>query len=296
MIRLEETKRNRMRKITFRLLISAMVAIVATSCYDDFEQDNPFSAVYFPFQKPIRTVQLDDPNFKIGVTLGGKRTNDDNEIVGVTLAPELLEDPDKEVLPESHYTLDFPASESTITIPKGSFIGTASVSLTEAFLNDPLSVTDHYVLPLRIVKFSTDSVLEGKDFTLTAVKYINKFQGSYYRIGTDLPTVGDPFTYSQPDLERNIIGDLNTTGRDKVKYSNLGITAAASELTVNADNSVTFTLMDTTAQSVSSTGSTYDPDTRKFNLRYDYVDTLDVSHSVSEELIYIGTILKLEEW
>jgi len=96
-----------------------------------------------------------------------------------------------------------------ITIPSGKFDGKIRVNLTDAFFTDPLSTAVNYVVPLKILPSTQDSVLTGvplpeignaadrrvnadwmpgfepKDYTLFAIKYINKYHGTYLHRGVD---------------------------------------------------------------------------------------------------------------
>src|SRR3546814_12648720 len=70
--------------------------ISGCSPYEDFIEDFDFSVVYFGTQKPLRTiVAYDDMSFKVGVALGGKRTNEVREVIGFEVDPSLLSDPDR---------------------------------------------------------------------------------------------------------------------------------------------------------------------------------------------------------
>ena len=84
--------------------------------------------------------------------------------------------------------------------------GGVEVQLTDAFFNDPRSLENNYVIPLRMLNTtSVDSILSGesqvgsprrgvtsdwatqpKDFIFYAVKYINPWEGFYLRRGEDV--------------------------------------------------------------------------------------------------------------
>jgi hypothetical protein len=105
-------------------------------------------------------------------------------------------------MPASYYSL--PANMK-IMIPQGKMSGGIELQLTDAFFADPLSVTNNYVIPLRMTKVTgADSILKGrsalpnpdrriaanwgtvpKDYILYAVKYINQYHGMYLRRGVD---------------------------------------------------------------------------------------------------------------
>ena len=54
------------------------------------------------------------------------------------------------------------------------------MQLEDAFFDDPLSVTNHYVIPVRMIKATgVDSILSEKNFVLYAVKYVNRYHAEY---------------------------------------------------------------------------------------------------------------------
>ena len=208
-----------------RILYIIALLLVGYGCentendFDDFTEQN----VYFPFQYPIRTISLQEDSrvdnsvdlekaFNIGISLGGVRSNDIDRVVTIALAPELVTGAFFDsgatnsvlLMPSNYYTL----ASTEVIIPKGSFSGTVKVQLTDAFFNDPLSLSVNYVIPLVIVSSNTTGILKGvtatgvtnpdrrlssdweagftpKDFTLFGVKFINKFHGKYLHKGKD---------------------------------------------------------------------------------------------------------------
>lgn len=171
-----------MKILKLKYFFFLAILIFSSSCYDDFEQNFDTSSIYFPFQRPLRTIYAADRTIKVGVVLGGKRENNANELAAFRMAPELL--PDGEMmLPLSHFEMDVTA-DSIITVPSGTFQGSFDLTLTDAFFQDPLSLGDNYVLPLKIVEATSDEVLLGRDFVLLKLKYINQYHGTYYQLGS----------------------------------------------------------------------------------------------------------------
>ena len=79
-------------------------------------------------------------------------------------------------MPESYYRL----LGNQIVIPKGESVGGVEVQLEDDFFDDPLSVTNHYVIPVRMIKATgVDSILSEKNFVLYAVKYVNRYHAEY---------------------------------------------------------------------------------------------------------------------
>lgn len=286
-----------MKKIIYIILLA--VATMATSCYEDFELDNPFTAVYFPFQQPIRTVLNTDPTFEIGVVLGGKRENTTTERVTISYDPSLLDNVDddrKVALPRDYFTMDF-EEDSTLIIAPGNFNGVASVTLNEQFLNDANSLGIDYILPLKITRFSTDSVLVDKFFTLAAVRYVNDFHGLYYQLGSDKAGADEAFIYEQPDLVRNKRYEISSSGPNKVIYANIANNSGVEiELTISG-TSVTAEHIDG-ATAFNLTSGIYDEASKTINLEYTY--TLDdaIEHVVTERLIFTSNAkaFELTEW
>ena len=164
------------------LLICAM-AFSIMACENQINEFPDFgsTAVYFPFQTPVRTLIQgkydlgfnDNDNlgrFEIGVTMTGVYNNSIDRKVHFELAPELIDAAalgvdtvNVELLPASYYTIE---QQSPVTIPAGSIDGRIPVQLNDAFFDDPKSYAEfgevHYVIPLKITNFENlDSLLVG---------------------------------------------------------------------------------------------------------------------------------------
>ena len=145
--------------------------------FDDYD----YTTVYFPFQKPVRTLILGDESvgensidleraFSIGVTMGGVYENEQDRVVTIAYAPELGENiintgtgDTLRLLPESYYDAEFLNTALVdLTIPTGKLSGKTRVQLNDAFFQDPLSSGFNYVIPLRITNAPVDSVLSGQ--------------------------------------------------------------------------------------------------------------------------------------
>ena len=209
--------------IIFALIMSLMACENQEFAVEDYES----TSVFFPYQRPARTLVLgkydlgfnDNDNkgrFEIGVVMSGVFENTKNRKVYFELAPELIDadilgvdSVNVQILPESYYAIE---QESPVTIPVGSVNGRIPVQLTDAFFEDTLSFAGkhqtHYVIPLIITDFEgLDSLLTGvpivdnpikivdadwkpapKDYTLFGIKFMNKYQGIYLRRGEDVMT------------------------------------------------------------------------------------------------------------
>lgn len=297
------------------LLVFVGTLFTLQGCYDDYKQDFDYSATYFARQYPLRTVVIEegkDLTFDVGAVLGGKYSNETNEQIDFsinsdyldeTLFPTLtgLEDVPAGLstlteLPSSHYTI----GSENIIIPSGKFVGSTTITLNEdLFLNDPLAVGKNYVLPFEITNATTDSILDGKHFSLVVIKYINQYEGWYYLKGTDTNTV-DPsktVTYSEEDIVLNEDMLLETISRNEVKVPYAGDPGFVDRgMNFSIANDGTVTISDGTGVTDLSGSGTYDSDTRNFTIEYSYTDGDGALHNVSETLTYRNTELVLDDW
>lgn len=239
--------------------------------FPDFE----FKSVYFPIQRPLRTLSLGEDRvdnsldrelkFDIAVSIGGMYKNTKDWTVDYTVDNSLLVRALRSTgdslfaLPPSYYTLT-PAG--TAVIPSGSFNGLIRVQLTESFLDDPKALTGQYVIPLRITDTSADSVLVGyptapvpdrrvvtdylanmapKDWTLFAIRYYNAYHGVYLQRGRNIRySAGvpvDTVVYSTRDVERNQRVFLKTISKTSATTNFVGkdITATAKPLSMELE-------------------------------------------------------------
>jgi hypothetical protein len=216
----------KMKKLILVLLILAS----ALGCENEpiIYEDYDYSAVYFPYQYPIRTITLGEDIFdntldlqhkcKIMATLSGVYNNKRDVTINFVVADTIPDrfnfvfspqtNPVRAILPmpRNYYTL----ASDQIVIKKGDISGGVEVQLTDAFFNDPLSLQANYVIPLIMTTVTNaDTILKGKplipgtsprrlrlkqwdivskDYVLYAVKYINTWHGFYLRRGKDVVT------------------------------------------------------------------------------------------------------------
>lgn len=256
-----------MRKIT--LLITVLIITGIHSCKNEEWSfaDFDYTTTYFPFQYPVRTLVLGDyfydnendnlHKFKISARVGGMYENHSNWNVQYQLDPSLVQNlitaanlfdgkstassDTLEILPAEYYTL---TPTNQFTVPKGSFIGEIEVQLKEAFFNDPYAAKTRYVIPLRIISSTTDSILLGntylpdpdprvtsdwitvpKNFTIFGIKYVNPYHGKYLHRGvsvitdTTTSTVLETIVYHQRYVENDEIWALQTISMNSVILS-----------------------------------------------------------------------------
>jgi len=244
-----------MKKILIILILAAGL-VTCENAKVEFD-DYLYTAGYFPYQYPVRTIVLGDyiyPNendnnhkFLISVAMGGVYENTQNRLFNVELAPALCNNvkfsasgDTIRLMPQSYYTL----AASQITIPAGKVNAGVEVQLKDAFFADTLSARLWYVIPMRIVSaVNIDSVLQGKttkanpdprvagdwsvtpkNFTMFAVKFINPYHGKYLHRGVSVvkdatSTTIETTTYRARYAEQNEIWSLATTGNNTVTVS-----------------------------------------------------------------------------
>lgn len=236
----------------FPLLL--LIAMISCTNQDWDFPDYKYSTIYFPYQSPVRTLELGDDvlvdnskdnklQFSIGIAIAGMYKNNSDRKVNYVLDPTLVNNlyTDKGdtlvALPQSYYTM---SPVGTVIIPKGEMQGYIDVQLTDAFLNNPRAHTLHYVMPLVITSSETDSILQGKttlekadrriasnwaiipkDYTLFGIKYINPYHGKYMHRGKDIlkdagGLVVDQVVYRTKYIEDNEIWYLQTQSRNQV--------------------------------------------------------------------------------
>jgi len=249
-----------MKKLVF---ISLIVLSMFTSCHNqDWEfPDYKYTTVYFPYQSPIRTLVLGKDIYdntldnahkcKIMATMGGVYENKIDRTLKIVIDNSLCDslkfdsDSGKYVLPmpANYYSL---AEDMQIVIPSGSISGGIEVQLTDAFFADPRSITNSFVIPLRIKSVTNaDSVLSGvalvdnpnrlvpdnwstapKDYVLYCIKYVNPWNGAYLRRGIDVgkgnngnTSLDTTITLHNQYVERDQVVYMKTVSMDEVSLS-----------------------------------------------------------------------------
>jgi hypothetical protein len=174
-------------KIKLVLIFALVISFMACENQENSFPDFGSTSVYFPFQRPIRTLiqgkydlgfnDNDNNNrFEMGVTMTGVYQNSQDRKVHFELDTDLidatslgLDTVNVKVLPASYYTIE---QESPLTIPSGSIKGRIPVQLEDEFFDDPLAFAEegevHYVIPLKI------TAIEGLDSLLTGVPLEDK--------------------------------------------------------------------------------------------------------------------------
>lgn len=203
------------------LFMASAVAFSATSCKNSEVEfpDYDYSAVYFAYQSPVRSIILgedlfdntldNEHKFELYATLSGLYENKNTVSIDIevdnSLCDNLYYDSDATMpvkpLPATYYNL----TSNKIVLDKTLSDGVI-VELTDAFFADADAVNTTYVLPVRMTNVSgADSILMGapkavsnpvsqnaddwdvqpKDYVLYALKYLNKWEANYLRRGED---------------------------------------------------------------------------------------------------------------
>jgi hypothetical protein len=265
-------------KIKLILIFAIAFGFIACENQETIFDDFGSTSVYFPFQRPVRTIIQGDYDlgfndndnlgrFEIGVRMSGVRSNETDRSVSFELAPELI-DPsvlgvtsvNVQVLPESYYTIE---QESPVTIPAGSTDGRILIQLNDAFFDDPLSFGEfeevNYVIPLKITAFEgLDSLLTGvpiidnpikilddnwvttpKDYTLFGIKFINQYSGMHLRRGSDkIVGTSELFTVSTGERETTTIDTTSVYRSEFVVQDELALVSTSGRNKATVTNRV----------------------------------------------------------
>ena len=245
-----------MKKIFIITLLSALVTGLFTSCENgDWEfPDFEYSAVYFAYQSPVRTIVLGEDVFdtsldnaykcQIMATMGGVYSNEKDVEIGIRVDNSIVNDlvfgaSQDEIIPmpSNYYSL----SSEKIVIEKGSILGGVTVQLADAFFNDPNSLVNTYVIPVVMTGvINADTILSGtplvdnprrgvssdwdvqpKDYVLYAVKYINPYDANYLRRGVDVISGGQSGTHNrraQYVEQDEVIDDITTRSLNTIAW------------------------------------------------------------------------------
>jgi hypothetical protein len=309
-------------KTTVNKIIIALVAVSLFGCYEDYVKDFDYAAVYFGTSKPLRTLVTktgeEELVFRVGVGLGGVRENTTGYDVEYAYDPGLIATPPLtanevsrvKLLPENCYTIEN-GGKFTFHIPKGKLIGDCEVRINKnAFvaMEGALKVGDSrnttWVIPLRLLSTTADMILEGKDWTLIGVKYIDEHSGNYYCRGSQTAADGSVKEHGAKNdwtlCPVRLLATVSPTEFDMAGMGDINSApVAADHLLIRLINgAVTLERRSASTHDIKDLGSSYNPTDKTFNLKYEYTkgadtfqvdETLKLRKNVEEEL-------RWEEW
>lgn len=305
---------NKMKKMKKTILLfSLFLALVMTACYDDYTSDFDYTACYFSYQYPVRTVIVDPKadNFEIqvGVTYGGRYAYSGySETVDFKIADTLITNNSTytgkgiKVMPPSWYTLSNPSKIDIIDTNAGAVTVTIKKDSLTAY---PGATKNTYAIPFLITGASTDSVLANKNYSIVVVKFKNEFDGRYYVKGVDKQlntdgSVASKLIYSNSALVLNKYVFLNSYSKSGLTVPRIGSNESKTDYVYNMEVRTT----DGTGLLIPNAGSKvkelvgaakYDYAAKSFICNYNY--KLDgVEHSVTDTLIYSNTEIVQESW
>lgn len=281
-----------------------------TSCYDDYKEDYHTSVAYFYNQELTRSFVVNEVHdIKVGITMGGKRFSDADEIVGYTIDPSLLTGTGLTLLPTEYYTLSNP---SQFVVHKGDFDGNITMTIDPSFFNDPIALEGTYALPFRLTDTSLDTLLEEKDILVLQLKYEASLFGNYYHNGAtvakDVQGVIIDELSSVYHQEEPVTNDVNNWSLNTLSANSLATTGISNlldtetnrrffEIVVENDGAVTIASHPESIIDVSQNGTcSYDTSKKEFYINYSY--TLEGNnYFATDTLSYRNRILDgVNQW
>jgi len=303
----------KMKKMKKIILFPLFLAFILTACYDEYQTDYDFTAAYFSYQYPVRTVVMDPTvdklEIQVGAAYGGKYSYEGTSATLDFTIDETLITTNSDaiaqgikVMPKSWYTL---SDESKIKITNSN-VGFVNVTIKrDSLAKYPAAAANTYAIPFKLTGASTDSILATKDFSIVVVKFKNEFDGRYYVKGTDKTLNADgavvsSAVYSNPSLVLNKYIYLTTLKKDMLMVPRVGNSEDGTKFRYNlqyrssdgkgilsADPASSVTLLVGAAQ--------YNFAKKSFICSYNY-KYKDIEHSVVDTLIYSNTEFKIESW
>lgn len=291
-----------MKKI---IVITLLLLIGISSCYEDYLQDFEYDSICFPYQTDIRTLVVGEGmQIKIGTNLGGVRTNERDRFVSFILddaliTPKILETMRGGLsymtkalssvttllpLPTAYYQL---SNNSEMVIEKGQHTGFITLTADSAlFLADTATIQPNYAIGLYITEADADSIIELKRYTVIGLKYENMLFGNYWHggvttvkdaAGNTIQTIRYPTTIPIPESK---IWTLTTVAPNALVSNGY-----SDQTTGNNELKLTLNGNDITISSAPGSQFTYEPDgsstfnraillqERKIMLNYKYINS-----------------------
>ncbi|MDO4461861.1 MAG: DUF5627 domain-containing protein [Bacteroidia bacterium] len=237
---------NKFKNIVLATAVSAFTVLTGCENADKDFPDYGEISVYFPYQTPVRTLVLGsvannndavsaldrEHKCKIMATMGGAYKGKDITVDFVV--DNSLVDGVNEVkaMPSEYYQV-----LGTQMKFNGNPNGGVEVQLTDAFFADPNTVNTTYVIPMVMTSaVGADKILAGdpsvenpnrlvekdwfvtpKDYVLYAIKYVNKYHGSWLRLRECSGDITEN-SYSETITNKTPIVSLSTVSLSASKY------------------------------------------------------------------------------
>jgi hypothetical protein len=296
-----------MKTLNHYLIASLAVILMLSSCqYDDYDLKYKYTSVYFPQQEYNRNIVVGEGlKLHAGVMFGGYIENPSERVVKYVVDPDLVPE-GKTILPESYYTLGHPTD---IVIPAGQAQGYLSVTMDSvAFLADAKSLTGEYVLPLRLTgKENVDTIIAPKDYHVMSVSYWAKQHGNYRYHGTSVKKQGGVEVssehYESLLTDNDGVRELVTVGPTKLQMMPAlkgpdpaqGVYSLILDVPTRGGGAVTILPAPDSGEEVTPNGSsTYDEANYTFILNYKY-SSGGFDYEVADTLTFRNRIRDVQE-
>lgn len=305
------------------ILFLASMLVLATSCYEDYVRDFDYSAVFIAYQYDMRTFVLDEGGkFNLSVALSGVMQNDEDRNVEIIMEPALLDGAvanmkdikqasgeyvsseiaaagisELKLLPEEYYTVE---GMEGLYIPKGQHTAAITLRATEQIKSDPKVFAPYYALAFRVIEAEADTLVQGKDFAVIAVKCENRFYGNWSRSGKVLTydASGNQVSssYEAKSLADEKCYTLTSVNATKLEVNRVAGSSGSMELTFDGDQIA----VSSADGSVSGTGR-FDGNkllqSRRLFLNYTVTDAAGGRSEVTDTLYFRNRIRDgVNEW
>ncbi|GAA3638512.1 hypothetical protein GCM10022397_25040 [Flavivirga jejuensis] len=297
-LNLKIMKNNKLRSIS-KLLMLAIVALSAVSCYDDFvENEFDYTSVYLPQPTIDRTfIMGEGMQIGVGVVLGGRLSNTENVEVTFSLDDAIVTDAGRSILPSDYYELvdnNGNPANNKIVIPAGKTQGFVYVKADSInFLADPVSLGNNYALGFQLDNVvKADSILSDLSSSMITFSYINQLYGNYVQKGQVEKTGTTNGTFVYPGGITDIL-ELTMESPNTLVYSGIADLRGADKklnVIVADDNTITIETATGGVTVVDDGGSFYDPLTREVTLNYSF-DFNGVSYKATDILEFRNRVV-----
>ncbi|MEP1489860.1 MAG: DUF1735 domain-containing protein [Algibacter sp.] len=269
-----------MKSNILKLLILALVALNAVSCYDDFvENEFDFTSVFLPKPTIDRTfIMGEGMQIGVGVVLGGRLNNTEDVEVTFSLDDLLVTDAGNTVLPDNYYELvdsEGNPADNKIIIPAGKTQGFVYVKADSInFLQDPVSLGNNYALGFQLDNVvKADSILSNLKSSVITFSYINQLYGNYIQKGQFVKGNGTSNeTIVYPGGITDVL-ELTMASPNTLVYDGLADLRGSDKklnVIIADDNSITIQNATGGINVVDDGGSFYNPETREITLNYSF--------------------------